>query len=678
MSEVDRHTCGWLKSASSLTMKFILVFLTSLFSLYASSQDTTAASWSVTNIKKEGNKDIITIRANIANGWRLFSTRAADDEPNTRFVIDTSSESNYTLNAVVEKGKLVEAKEPLFDGLLIRYYENEAEFEVAVQQSSSPGPFQLSVFYMAMKGDQVTSPVEVPFRLEPGSNGTLVARSATLSVSDSSSNALKRTSIDIKSPDSNCGGTGLGDEQSKSPAIIFLLGFIGGLLALFTPCVFPMIPLTVSFFTKKSGNRSKGIGNAVLYGLFIFLIYVALSIPFHFVDSSNPEILNNISTNVWLNLFFFIIFLVFALSFFGLFEISLPSGLANRVDSKSGTGGVAGIFFMALTLALVSFSCTGPILGSLLAGSLATDGSALQLTMGMAGFGLALALPFAVFALFPGLLSSLPKSGGWLTSVKIVLGFVELALALKFLSNADLVEHWGLLKREVFFGIWIAIGLALSLYLFGILRFPQEAKARPGRLRIVFGIASLAFTIYLVPGVTNTKYANRALVSGFPPPLTYSIYGKDAFKGVEADVINDYQKALALARESGKPLLIDFTGWACVNCRKMEENVWTIPEVAETIENNFVLVSLYVDDRAKLPAHEQFVHVFPDGSKKQIKTIGDKYATFQNINFTSVSQPLYAIVSPDEKLLTKPVGYTPDEEEYLAWLRCGIKKADRR
>jgi len=281
-------------------------------------------------------------------------------------------------------------------------------------------------------------------------------------------------------------------------------------------------------------------------------------------------------------------------------------------------------------------------------------------------------LPFAIFALFPSLLQSLPRSGGWLTSVKIVLGFVELALAIKFLSNADLVQHWGILKREVFFGFWVIIGVLLTLYLFGILRFKHEGPVKLSKVRLVLAVVVLAFTLYLVPGLTKTKYANRSLISGFPPPLTYSIYGKDAFKGVEANVINDYEKALQLAKEQHKPILLDFTGWACVNCRKMEENVWPVPEVKELIEKNYILVSLYVDDRAKLPADQQFVHTLPDGSKKEIKTVGDVYATLQSQNFTSVSQPLYALITPDEKLLTRPVGYTPEAKEYEEWLQCGL------
>ena len=336
-----------------------------------------------------------------------------------------------------------------------------------------------------------------------------------------------------------------------------------------------MIPLTVSFFTKRAKDRKSGIAQATLYGFFIFLIYVLLSLPFYFLPSGQESILNNISTNIWLNLTFFIVFVVFALSFFGLFEITLPSGIANKVDSKSGVGSIAGIFFMALTLALVSFSCTGPILGTLLVGAVSSQGGGLQLTMGMGGFGLALALPFTVFALFPGWLKAIPKSGGWLTSVKIVLGFIELALALKFFSNADLVEHWGILKRETFFLAWVVIGTGLTLYLFDLLPFLREGPRKaPGVFRKLLGLISGLFVLYLIPGIFNFSWYNPKLITGFPPPLSYSWYKRDASK---TKVVNDYQEALALAREYNRPILVDFTGWACVNCRKTEENIWPVP-----------------------------------------------------------------------------------------------------
>ncbi|MBC7829457.1 MAG: thioredoxin family protein [Chitinophagaceae bacterium] len=657
--------------------KYYFLFILLLTAFSSSAQDS-IAQWRMSSLKTSDSVYTLSFKGVLQNGWRIFSTTASDDEPNCRIGFDSSTASFATINKIEERGDLQIKQELLFDNLKIRFFEKQVEFLVYINVKPTQQDIRGSIWYMAMKGDSVPSPIEVPFKFSFDASGSLIAGTGGLQESTQASQTLKRSKIDINNPVNKCGGTGIEDKRAKSLWGIFILGFLGGLIGLLTPCVFPMIPLTVSFFTKKSQSRHKGIFNASMYGFFILLIYVILSVPFHFVDSSNPQILNNISTNVWLNIFFFVIFVVFALSFFGLFEITMPGHLANKVDSRSGKGGLAGIFFMALTLALVSFSCTGPILGSLLAGSLSTNGGAIQLTMGMAGFGLALALPFALFALFPSWLNSLPRSGGWLTSVKIVLGFLELALAIKFLSNADLVEHWGLLKREVFFGIWIIIGIFLVLYLFGILKFKHEGRAKLTKTRIALGTFFLIFTIYLLPGVTKTKSANRSLISGFPPPLNYSVYGHNAFKSIEANVINDYEKALQLAKQENKPILIDFTGWACVNCRKMEENVWPVPEVKELIEKNFVLVSLYVDDRKKLPVDEQFVYTFPDSSKKSIRTIGDKYATFQNINFTSVSQPLYVVISPEEKLLSWPVGYTPNEKEYMKWLKCGLEAFNKQ
>lgn len=484
-----------------------------------------------------------------------------------------------------------------------------------------------------------------------------------------SSKKLKIASVDLANPAKNCGKTTTAENSSLLS--VFLLGFLGGLIALLTPCVFPMIPVTVSFFTKRSKSRQQAIRNGAIYGFFILLIYILASLPFHILGNVNPEIFNNISTSSTLNIIFFIIFILFAISFFGFFEITLPSGIAGKADSKSGLSSIGGIFFMALTLAIVSFSCTGPILGSLLVGSL--SGGAWPLTSGLAGFGLALALPFALFAIFPEWLKSLPKSGGWLDTVKKVLAFAELALAFKFLSNADLVMHWGLLKREVFIGIWILIGAGLTLYLFGILRLPHDYKGmKIGAGRKIAGVLVLVFTLYLIPGVTASKYANLQLLSGFPPPLTYSIYGKENVigKGLEANVVNDYEKALQLSKEQNKPILIDFTGWACVNCRKMEENVWSKPDVLNFIKNNFILVSLYVDDKQKLPVEQRFTYTTKDGGKKEIESIGDKWATFQAENFNQVTQPLYVVLNNDEKLMNHPVGYTPDAKEYLAWLTC--------
>ena len=658
--------------------RFVFALFTTLCLLPAFAQDSipAAVNWSFEATRQSEGQYLLRLKAAIQPGWKLYSTTAKDDEPNTRVVMDSALLDK--VGAIAEKGELQRKPEPLFDNAAIPYFENELVLEVPITGVENGSDIRGVINYMALKGEDIIGPEEQLFRFSVNAGGAISSKETALKELSGAAEGLKRSAIDLANPVAPCGGTGLEESGEKGLLSIFVLGFLGGLIALFTPCVFPMIPLTVSFFTKKSQDRKKGIGNALLYGFFIFLIYVILSAPFHFLDSLNPEILNNISTNVWLNLVFFVIFVVFALSFFGLFEITLPSSFSNSVDHKSGIGGTLGIFFMALTLALVSFSCTGPILGSLLAGSLSSDGGAMQLTIGMAGFGLALALPFALFALFPNWLSAMPKSGGWLTTVKVVLGFLELALAIKFLSNADLVKHWGILPREVFFGIWILIGTALSLYLFGILRFKNEAPVKKlGPVRLIAAVFFSLFTLYLLPGVTNTKYANRALISGFPPPLTYSIYGHEAAsgKGVEPQVVNDYEKALALAKEQNKPLLIDFTGWACVNCRKMEENVWTQPEVKAMISQHFILVSLYVDDRQKLPEEQQFIYTNAQGEKKNIITIGDKFATMEVENFRNASQPLYAIISPDEKLLNNPIGYTPGVQDYLNWLDCGRQAA---
>lgn len=477
---------------------------------------------------------------------------------------------------------------------------------------------------------------------------------------------IKVASIDITNPVRDCGDDGA---ENQSILRIFLLGLAGGLIALLTPCVFPMIPVTVTFFTKKSTDRKKGVTNALLYGFFIFLIYVLITLPFHVAGKAiSPEIFNNISTNIWLNLLFFVIFVAFALSFFGLYEIGLPAGLANKADSKSGLGNIGGIFFMATTLAIVSFSCTGPLLGTLLVG--VADQGAWPLTAGAAGFGIALGLPFALFAMFPNWLQSLPKSGGWMTDVKVVLGFLELALAVKFLSNADLVKQWGLLKREIFIGLWVLIGVLVVLYLLGLIRIAHSSKVKKfGFVRIAFILLFTSATIYLVPGLWNGRLR---LISGFPPPRNYALFPPER-KALFEPMHNDYKGALARAKAENKPVLIDFTGWACVNCRRMEENTWPDKIVDSLMRNEFIVVSLYVDEKNNLPINEQTVEKLANNEEKSIVTIGDKWSTFQTENFKATSQPQYAIISPDQIALTKTKFYTTDTEEFIDWLKCGLE-----
>ena len=465
--------------------------------------------------------------------------------------------------------------------------------------------------------------------------------------------------------------TELTNETSKSIWNIFFLGFIGGLLALLTPCVFPMIPLTVSFFLKQAATKSKGVYNALLYTFFIILIYGLLSLPFHFLDSINPEILNTIATNVTLNMIFFGVFVFFAFSFFGFYELTLPTQWGSKSDQASDFKGGVGIFFMALTLAIVSFSCTGPILGSLLAGSLTANGGAMQLSTGMLGFGFALGLPFGLFALFPNTLKAMPKSGGWMTTVKVVLGFLELALALKFLSNADLVAHWDLLKREVFIGIWALISSLLTLYLFGIFRFKDEVKQKIGIIRVVFAVMSLSFTAFLIYGLFSDENQLKIL-SGFPPPEFYSISSMDSDCPLGLECYKDYEKGLEVAITKNKIILLDFTGWACVNCRKMEENVWSDPAVYSLLNENYIIISLYVDDRKELDKDAQFNYQYSDGRIKKINTVGKKWATFQAINFQTASQPFYVQMTSDGNLLNSPKQYT-DLATFRAWLEKGLK-----
>jgi thiol:disulfide interchange protein DsbD len=435
-----------------------------------------------------------------------------------------------------------------------------------------------------------------------------------------------------------------------------------------------MIPLTVSFFTKQGGSRRRGIANAAFYGFCIVLIYFLLSLPFHLFDSVDSQILNTIATNIWLNVFFFLIFLVFAFSFFGYYELTLPASWASRADSASSQiGGAIGVFFMALTLAIVSFSCTGPILGGLLGSTALAEGDvAYNLTSGMLGFGLALALPFALFAMFPSWLQRLPSSGGWMDTVKVVLGFLELGLAFKFLSNADLVGNWGILKREVFLGIWVVLSLLLAAYLMGWFRF-KSWQSKPGASpwRIGGTVLLLAFAAYLSYGIATGSPLK--LLSGFPPPDFYSLKQGKTDCPLGLDCYKDFEEGVGAARASGKPILLDFTGWACVNCRKMEEKVWSDPEIFQLLRDDFVLVSLYVDDRTPLPETEQFTYEFSSGRQKRITSVGDYWSTFQNLNFGAVSQPYYVLLSPDMEVLAPPVQNT-DITTYEDWLTQGLRQ----
>ena len=638
--------------------RFLLLLILCIpFAVFSQDSSTTAVfNWTVKANKLADKKYELFFSATGGAGTQLYAPSQNLD--GTSSVELNFNDSSILLESFIATGDTKKITSSIFNNKQFIVSEGNASWKAVVQfKNIVPAQLlgKLSVFFN--RGEEFSP--DLPF-----------AFSAVLEGGVASGIKIKSAAIDIKNPVNNCGDEGT---QNKSILAIFLLGFLGGLIALVTPCVFPMIPVTVTFFTKKSQSRSKGIINAIFYGLFIFLIYVAITIPFHIASKTiSPEIFNNISTNVWLNLIFFAVFVLFALSFFGLFEIVLPSSIANKADSKSGLGNIAGIFFMAGTLAIVSFSCTGPLLGTLLA-NVANEGP-WPLTAGAAGFGLALGLPFALFAMFPNWLQSLPKSGGWMTDVKVVLGFVELALAVKFLANADNVEQWGFLKREIFVGCWIIIAAMIVLYLSGWLKIGHGSPINKfSKIRIAFIILFAATTLYLIPGITNTRAASLGLMSGFPPPLSYSIYKHHVLitEGIKP-LHNDYEKALAQAKAEHKPLLIDFTGWACVNCRRMEEKVWTNKEVDSLMRTKFIVVSLYVDEKTKLPATEQMVYKTSSGNDKSILSVGDKWATFQTENFNATSQPQYAIINADEIALTKTKFYTPEPVEFSSWLKCGL------
>ena len=649
---------------------FLTLVLLFFVAITSKAQILEPVKWQTSVEKLSDTEFNLVTTATIDKTWHLYSQEEVDGPIPTEFSYDTSN-GDFELVGNTQEPNVA----PVFDKIFqidIKYFSDKAIFKQKIKLLNSEATtLNGMVFFSVCDDEKCLAPEEVNLVFNLSGASSQNTNNVVGSVDERSQAMTDALNIGVTGWENYKSE----DVKEKSNVTIFLLGFLGGLIALLTPCVFPMIPLTVSFFTKSATNTQKGMANSIMYGFFIFLIYVILSLPFHLIDSLDPEILNNISTNVTLNIIFFIIFLVFAFSFFGYFELTLPASWSSALDSKANRiGGIIGIFFMALTLAIVSFSCTGPILGTLLGSSLSSDGGAMQLTLGMSGFGLALAMPFTLFAMFPKWLNSLPKSGGWLNTVKVVLGFIELALALKFLSNADLVEHWGLLKRELFIGLWIVIGIGLALYLFGKIKFPHDSPIQKlSKGRIAVGLLTLAFVAYLIPGLTNTQAANLKLLSGFPPPLFYSYYDKSSDCPLGLECYKDFDEGLEAAKAQNKPIMLDFTGWACVNCRKMEEQVWSTSKVFDILNEDYVIISLYVDDRRELPYEEQFDYLKSNGSIKKIKTIGDKWATMQTINFENNSQPYYVLLNHDLELLNTTTAYTPNADEYFDWLEKGLE-----
>ncbi len=679
-----------MKKAFAL-FSFLVLFLTEI----ASAQILTPATWTwkAESIGKGKYKLIFT--AKIDKSWHIYSQHVAEGGPiPTKISFDKTNKDIKLLGKTTEHGEKVhDGHDPVFD-MPVKYFEGSMVCEQKVKVLKDT-KLKGTLEFMLCNDASCLPPdeKEFEFNLKMDGSGNVVEEAAVkvdtsktqlaktkeqkkfdstvqavIDKSMTNADTVQQTTTEVASGNKfgtavrNCGAPD--HTESKGFWSIIVLGFLGGLVALVTPCVFPMIPLTVSFFTKRSENKSRGRFDAFFYAFSIVFIYFLLAVPFLLFDIS-PDTLNEISTGAPLNVFFFAIFVLFAFSFFGFYEITLPAFIANKADSASNVGGFIGIFFMALTLAIVSFSCTGPIIGSLLVGALSSANGKLDLVAGMTSFGFALALPFGLFALFPSMMKSLPKSGGWLNSVKVVLGFVELIFAVKFLSNADLVAHWGILKREVFLGLWVLLGAGLLVYLIGKLRFPHDSpveKFSPVRVSAIF--LAFLFTVYSAYGMPGN---DLHLFSGFPPPKFYSIF--ETKSDIEP-IKNDYEVALAKAKTEHKPLMIDFTGWACVNCRKMEENVWSDLEVQKRLNEKYVIVSLYVDDKRELPENEQRLSDF--FKDKKIKTVGNKFSEMQAKYFGANTQPYYVLVSPDEQLLTTPRGYTPNTQEYIQFLDCGI------
>ena len=669
---------------------FILTFV--LIPICAFGQIYEPVTWTYSKQQISESKYELIFEADIEEGWAIYSNDIKNNGVDcdieicplpVSFLFDESNGFVLVDNLIEDKENKKTSFDPIFQ-MEVTKFSKKAIFRQVIELINDNVIVSGYLTFMTCDDTKCLPPTDVDFKFSFGnvsSNNEPIADMDSKSIEKNNFILYGLEPEQIIQQDASCNieNETVIINKDRSIINIFLLGLIGGLLALLTPCVFPMIPLTVSFFTKKNEN-GRGTYNAILYGFFIFLVYLILSAPFHLIDSVNPDILNDISTNIYLNILFFIVFLVFAFSFFGYFEITLPASWTNQSVSQESKSGFVGIFFMALTLAIVSFSCTGPILGTLLAGSLSGDSGAWELTAGMAGFGMALGFPFALFAMFPKVLEQIPKSGSWLNTIKVCLGFIELALALKFLSNADLVAHWGLLKIELFIALWLIIFLMMGIYLLGKIRFPKDTKIeRISFSRYVFAILSVAFSIYLATGLIYNKdkqsYNALSVLSGLAPPLGYSyFFPKDCPN--DLNCYKDLKSGIQHAKEVDKPVLLDFTGYACVNCRKMEEHVWPLPEVDKVLRDNFVLISLYVDDKKPLPINEKlFVNRTSGNGLRQLENYGHKWAHFQSQYFKVNSQPFYIIIDPNNfQILNEPVGYMPDVNDYLSFLNCGLSE----
>jgi len=626
-----------------------------------SAQETEPVSWTYELTKLNSLEYEISFNAEIIDGWKLYSQFSPEEGSVATSFKFLNNDNSYFADEIFNEDPYIIGYDNVFKMDLF-YFEGKANFNQSLRLNNiDVNQVKIEVEYSSCD-DELCIFRNETFNIVLDKNKKIL-QDDNVTLDD----IKKYNSLELELDKSNYNSVDV--VRSSNYFEIFIFGLLAGFLALLTPCIFPMIPLTVSYFIDQEKLKYNSLTSASLYGFFIVMIYILLSVPFHLFDSLNPNILNTISTNVYVNITFFLVFIFFAISFFGYFDIVIPSNIISGSEKKSEKGGVIGIFFMSLTLALVSFSCTGPILGSLLAGSLSSaESGAMQLSSGMLGFGFALALPFTFLAFYPKYLSLIPKSGLWLKKLKVSLGFIELALAFKFLSNADLVEGWGILKREVFLIIWILIFLTMSLYLFG---------SYFGKLKFNFKSLSgwffMLFSFYLISGLYDSK--NVRFLSGILPPEFYSIEEKINDCPLGLKCFKDFQDGKNYAIEYEKIILLDFTGWACANCRRMEENVWSKPAIFNLLDNNFVIISLYVDDRTKLSIEEEFKFLNNSGNIQYVNNIGRKWSLFQQINFNNASQPYYVAMLPSGKILTEPIQFT-SEENFKNWLDSSIEESN--
>ena len=639
-------------------------------------------------LKTNGTADgEIVFSGKIADGWHVYSTDLGEDGPiQATFHVD-KKDGVELVGKLTPKGREISQMDPMFE-MKLRYFEHSVKFVQKVKFTKPKYSIKCYLEFGACNDQMCMPPTQVNFsksgtapaidqkaaaeeKAEEKAAETAAAETALTPDSAAADTAAAEAPATLSKQESDALWTPVIKELEKydtpvsnSLLYIFLAGIVGGFLALFTPCVWPIIPMTVSFFLKRNKDRRKAIREATTYGISIVVIYVALGLIVSLLFGASA--LNALSTNAVFNIFFSLLLVVFAASFFGAFEITLPSSWSNRIDRKSeSTSGMLSIFLMAFTLSLVSFSCTGPIIGFLLV-AVSTEGNIIAPTVGMFGFALALAVPFALFAMFPTLLKSAPKSGGWMNVIKVVLGFIELAFALKFLSVADLAYGWHILDRETFLALWIAIFSLLGLYLLGMFNFPHDDEGRRTNVPQFFlALASLAFAFYMIPGLWG---APLKAVSAFAPPMNTQDF--NLYKNEVHPRFKDFEAGMAAARLEGKPVMIDFTGFGCVNCRKMEAAVWTDAKVADILNNKYVLISLYVDDKTPLP--QQMEVTENDGTKRTLRTVGDKWSYLQRYKFGSNTQPFYVLVDDNGKPLTGSRSYDEDINEYVEFLQKGL------